>query len=193
MAGKINKKEILNVIYRNNSVKNTAIEIVNRRVKEEKQNLIREFSAHPVTQELEGGENSDNSSGTLGGYGNLFSFIGFRIGDNPTQKVKELLNNISLQKGIQIKNNRFIFSVNMPSKDDLITVTKMPWESGRSWLFGIEQGISGLGSYLYGKFEDSRSNTGIQTRKKYNNKIYRPIKYFSFIYNDFKKKLKSTR
>jgi len=190
MAGKINRKEILNVIYRSSSVKNAAIKIANQRVEEEKQNLIREFSAHPVTQELEGGENANNSSGTLGGYGNLFSFIGFRVGENPTDRVKDLLNRISVQKRVQVQNNKFIFRVNIPSKDELITATKMPWENGRSWLFSIEQGISGLGSYLYGKFEVSRSTSGIQTRKNYTNRVYRPTKYFSFIYNKFKNKLK---
>lgn len=189
MAGRINKKEILNVIYSSNAVKNAAIKIVNERIEEEKQNLIQEFSAHPVTQELEAGENASNLSGTLGGYGNLFSFIGFRIGENPTEKVKELLNKISVQKKVQRQNNRFIFRVNVPSKDDLITATKMPWESGRSWLFGIEQGISGLGAYLYGKFEESRSNTGIQTRKNYSGRAYRSTKYFTSIYNKFKNKL----
>ena len=193
MAGKINRKEILNVIYRSSSVKNAAIKIVNQRVEEEKQNLIREFSAHPVTQELEGGENSDNSSGTLGGYGNLFSFIGFRVGENPTDRIKELLNKISVQRRVQVQNNKFIFRVNVPSKDELITATKMPWESGRSWLFSIEQGISGLGSYLYGKFEVSRSTSGVQTRKNYSGRTYRPTKYFSSIYNKFKNKLKGTR
>lgn len=190
MAGKINKKEILNVIYSSNSVKNAAIKIVNKRVEEEKQNLIREFSTHPVTQEIESGENADNSSGTLGGYGNLFSFIGFRVGENPTDRVKDLLNKISVQRRVQVQNNKFIFRVNIPSKDELITATKMPWENGRSWLFGIEQGISGLGAYLYGKFEVSRSTSAIQTRKNYSNRIYRPTKYFSSIYNKFKNKLK---
>jgi len=190
MAGKINRKEILNVVYSSSSVKNAAIKIANQRVEEEKQNLIQEFSAHPVTQELEGGENADNSSGTLGGYGNLFSFIGFRVGENPTDRVKDLLNRISVQKRVQVQNNKFIFRVNIPSKDELITATKMPWENGRSWLFSIEQGISGLGSYLYGKFEVSRSTSGIQTRKNYTNRVYRPTKYFSSIYNKFKNKLK---
>jgi hypothetical protein len=193
MAGKVNKKEILNVIYSSNAVKNAAIKIVNQRVEEEKQNLIKEFSAHPVTQEIEGGENANNSSGTLGGYGNLFSFIGFRVGENPTDRVKELLNKISVQKKVQRTNNGFIFRMNVPSKDDLITATKMPWESGRSWLFGIEQGISGLGAYLYGKFEDSRSNTGIQTRKNYSGRTYRATKYFSSIYSKFKNKLTGNR
>ena len=191
MAGKINRKEILNVVYGSNAVKNAAIKIANELVEEEKRNLIQEFSAHPVTQELEGGENADNSSGTLGGYGNLFSFIGFRVGENPTDRVKDLLNRISVQKRVQVQNNKFIFRVNIPSKDDLITATKMPWENGRSWLFSIEQGISGLGSYLYGKFEVSRSTSGIQTRKNYTNRVYRPTKYFSSIYNKFKNKLKS--
>ncbi|MEY4342270.1 MAG: hypothetical protein RL736_60 [Pseudomonadota bacterium] len=190
MAGQINKKELLNIVYNSNAVKNVAMQIVKENFEKEKQQLIQEFSTHPITQELEAGENSDNSSGTLGGYGNLFSFIGFRIGDYPTEKVKELLRKISVQKRVGRQNNGFVFRINVPSKDELISATKMPWESGRSWLFGIEQGISGLGAYLYGKFEESRSGTGIQTRKNYSGRIYRPTKYFTSIYNRFQNKLK---
>jgi len=193
MAGKINKKELLNAIYNSDAVKSAAMQIVKESVEKEKQQLIKEFSEHPVTRELEAGENSDNSSGTLGGYGNLFSFIGFRNGENPTEKVKDILNKISVQKRVQTGNNGFIFTVNIPSKDELIAATKMPWEGGRSWLFGIEQGISGLGAYLYGKFENSRSSTGIQTRKNYSNRVYRATKYFSSIFNNFKNKLTTNR
>ena len=48
--------------------------------------LIKEFEKHPVTKELKQGPFGGNPSRTLGGYGNLYSFIGFQGGD-PTEIV----------------------------------------------------------------------------------------------------------
>jgi len=42
-----------------------------------KAKLLRDFETHSVTQELGGKEGSSNLSMTLGGEGNLYSFIGF--------------------------------------------------------------------------------------------------------------------
>ena len=51
-----------------------------------KNQFLAEFSRHPITMELRGGANSSNISGTLGGYGNLYSFLGFDERD-PTAKI----------------------------------------------------------------------------------------------------------
>ena len=48
-----------------------------RAAREVERILIKQFESHPVTKEISGGSSSSNVSGTLGGYGNLFSFIGF--------------------------------------------------------------------------------------------------------------------
>ena len=50
--------------------------IVNSEFNKIKEDLLREFNNHPVTKEIESGVDSLNSSGTLGGVGNLFTFIG---------------------------------------------------------------------------------------------------------------------
>ena len=44
-------------------------------VEENKRVMLAEFDAHPVTKEIKTGPDAQNSSKTLGGYGNLFSFI----------------------------------------------------------------------------------------------------------------------
>ena len=57
-----------------------------------KNKMIVEFLNHPVTIELKGGIEAKNISGTLsGGSGNLFSFIGFDSGDDPTDKIEKIL------------------------------------------------------------------------------------------------------
>lgn len=189
MAAKINKKAIEKAIFSNRVVKNTVRNIVRQEVEKEKALFQSEFESHPVTRELDSGENASNSSGTLGGYGNLFSFLGFNQGDNPTEPVKFLIKKIRLNPNVQFVRNNFVMKVNIPSKEEFAAVTRLPWESGRSWLFDMERGISGLGSYLAGRFSISRSGGGIQSQYKYSNRVFRPVKYFSQIYNKFRKRL----
>lgn len=184
MAGRINKKLLNQEILNSQSVKKLVKEVVSKEVEKQKMILLSKFNSHPVTQEIESGENSSNVSGTLGGYGNLFSFIGFPRGSNPVEPIKILLNKISL-KNVFLKNDKFNCEIIIPSKDELSSVSKMPWESGRSWLFDMEKSISGLGEYLYGIVKNSRSGSGIQAKNKIFNKSFRSVKYFNTMYNKF--------
>jgi hypothetical protein len=152
--------------------------------------LQNDFDNHVVTREIEAGPQSSNSSGTLGGIGNLFSFIGFNNGSNPVQPVRELLKNIRLGKLSKIKDDgTFTFNVNIPSKQEFESVSKMPWESGRSWLYDIERSISGLGQYLYGKYNKSRSGSGTQSETSVRSAGFRSVPYFATMLEKFIKKL----
>jgi hypothetical protein len=189
MAGKVNKKAIERAIFTNRAVKKMVRDIVQKEVEKEKILFRADFESHPVTQELDGGETASNNSGTLGGYGNLFSFLGFNNGANPTAPVKTLIQKIALDRNVQSSGNTFKFKVNIPSKDDFAAVSRMPWEGGRSWLLDIERGISGLGAYLYGRFKSSRSGTGIQSKYNYTNRRFQNVKYFSEMYSKFLRRL----
>jgi hypothetical protein len=189
MAGKINKKTIEKAIFTNRTVKKMVRDIVQTEVEREKALFREDFESHPVTQELEGGENASNSSGTLGGYGNLFSFLGFNGGTNPTSPVKSLIQSIRIDRNVQTSIKGFKIKVNIPSKEEFGASTPMPWEGGRSWLLDMERGVSGLGAYLYGRFNSSRSGSGIQSKYKYSNRVFRPVKYFSQMYNKFLRRL----
>jgi hypothetical protein len=189
MAGKINKKLIQKQIFNNRAVKKMVRDIVQKEVEKEKALFQQDFESHPVTQELDGGENASNISGTLGGYGNLFSFLGFNQGTNPTAPVKFLIQRITLDRNIQATGNGFRVRVNVPSKEEFGAVSRLPFEGGRSWLLDIERGISGLGAYLYGRFAGSRSGTGIQSKYNYSNKRFRNVKYFSGMYTKFLRRL----
>jgi len=189
MAGTINKKLIQKEIFNNRAVKKMVLDIVQKEVEKEKALFQQDFETHPVTQELDGGENASNISGTLGGYGNLFSFLGFNQGANPTAAVKFLIQKITLDRNIQASGNGFRVRVNVPSKDEFGAVSRLPFEGGRSWLLDIERGISGLGAYLYGRFAGSRSGTGIQSKYNYSNKRFRNVKYFSGMYTKFLRRL----
>ena len=189
MAGKINKKLIQKEIFNNRAVKKMVRNIVQKEVEKEKALFQQDFESHPVTQELDGGENASNISNTIGGYGNLFSFLGFNQGANPTAPVKFLIQRITLDRNIQATGNGFKVRVNVPSKDDFGAVSRLPFEGGRSWLLDIERCISGLGAYLYGRFASSRSGTGIQSKYNYANKRFRNVKYFSGMYTKFLRRL----
>src|SRR6056300_1038735 len=136
-----------------------------------KNQMIDEFEEHPVTIELEAGEGAKNTSGTLSGYGNLFTFIGFPSGYDPLGEIRLRLNQTILKK-IGFSKGKLNFITTEPTREALFKMTKFSdfrndFEGSRSWLDGIETGISGLGFYLYiqGKeFETSRSGPAIQLR-----------------------------
>ena len=162
-----------------------------------KKDLINSFKNHPVTQEIQAGPNSSNSSGTLGGYGNLFSYIGFAAGANPIATVLAALEDgVEMEKrAVEKKVGKFFefaFNIKIPTMNVLSAITPMPWESGRSWLDGIEKGISGFSSYMYGR-SNGRSGAAIQTRSKIRSGGFRNTPYMSKILKDFKTELKKRR
>jgi hypothetical protein len=189
MAGKINNLELKKEIFNSAEVKRLVKNIIDKEVRKEKEVFLKEFNTHPVTQEIEGGENASNISNTLGGYGNLFSFIGFERGSTPTTIVKKLINTIKVINITTSSTGEISAEISIPSKDELADATPLPWENGRSWLFDVEKTISGLGAFLYKKSISSRSGTGIQSQYDFSSKSFRRISYFNAMYNKFLKKL----
>ena len=176
---------------------------VQRRFNAAHKKLLNEFETHPVTREIEGGPDATNTSGTLGGSGNLFSFLGFYDTDSPITVVRTFLNSIKLKiqpKKKALNNGRVIFEFDVMSlgtKEGLFNDTRLSW-LGKSWLKGVESGISGLGYYLYLSsydFPGSRSGVAIQSKppRKVRNLVYRPTKYISALLRDFNTNLKKIR
>jgi hypothetical protein len=182
---KINKKKLNEEILNSRITKKLVLDVVNEEVLKNKNLLMQEFESHPVTQEIQNGETANNSSGTLGGYGNLFSFIGFNRGFDPISPIINLINRITIAKSIKFSGSFFDVKVLIPSRGDFENSSKMPWESGRSWLFDMEKGISGLGAYLYRQYAKSRSGFGLQSNTNYRNTTFKPVKYFSSMYSKF--------
>ena len=149
----------------------------------ERGDFLESFSQHEITKEIDAGENSLNTSGTLGGYGNLFSFIGFNKGSNPTRVIKDMISKIRILKK-PIENKFYLsFSVIVPKKEDFERACSMPWATGRSWLSGIERGISGFGFFLSKK--DGRSEGGVQAENSLRGGTFNRTSYFSKMYNTF--------
>lgn len=184
MAKKINKKLLEQEILSSGITKKLVLEKVQEEILKNKELFIEEFNTHPVTQEIRNGPTAGNSSGTLGGYGNLFSFIGFTKGADPISPIINLINKIRATD-ISFSRNMFNIKILVPSKSEFSSVSTMPWENGRSWLLDIEKGISGLGAYLYRKYTKSRSGYGLQSDINYRSTLFRPTQYFNFLYNKF--------
>ena len=161
-----------------------------RKFNRSKQEMITEFESHSITQELEGGAGGGHISGTLGGVGNLFSFIGFQEGTNPMAVLREMLNSyrINIMSPKIIKRNvgvDFQFRVTGPTIEEIEAATYLSW-LGKSWVRGIERGMSGLGNYLalMGAI-GSRSGGGLQAKTSYRGGAYRPTKYVSSLLRTF--------
>jgi len=157
------------------------------RIKEE---MIQEFMNHPVTEEIMNGINAENTSGTLSNRtGNLFSFIGFDASDDPISQIINLLEQSNIKF---LYNNRknFIVKITIPTAESIFAITPMPWAQGRSWAKGIESGISGLGFYLQ-KFNQGRSEGGIQVDKKISSGKFKNTPYISSLINKYTQKFTS--
>jgi hypothetical protein len=180
-------------------VRDIAIDGANKALDRAKNIAIKEFNNHPVTRELRGGPEAQNVSNTLGGRGNLFSFIGFMSNDDPTRIVERAILDSRLNRTPSIrrvgKSSTFTvtFVATVPSKKQLEAITPMPFEKGRSWLTGIERGISGLSYYIYNKvkgIKGSRSGKAIQSKHPYMSGLrYKPTSYISPILNNLRKRL----
>lgn len=192
---KINLSGINKKVAKSKSFQRKISKKIDSFVQEEKKKLISEFNAHPITTEIEGGPTASNSSGTLGGYGNLFSFIGFRSGSQPVAPLRELINVVvktnQIAKSIKTKEKsvELKYTVALPSRRQIKAVTPMPWEGG-SWVDGIEAGMSNFSFYMYKKFGEGRSGWGLQADHELRMAIFQPKAYVEKILSNFNTNLR---
>jgi len=178
--------------------------IIKRRVAGLKGVALKEFDRHPVTRELSQGPAGVNLSNTLNGVGNLFSFIGFYKGQNVIGPIRETLKEHFNLVGRQGKRRgrkgveAFTYQLSVPSLNSFDLVSRMPWESGNSWVVGIERGISGFSNFMYLNFGEgsklakkSRSGKGLQSKKSLNVGIFKPTPYITEILENYKRRLKA--
>jgi hypothetical protein len=189
---KINVKYISQLVSRSQGYNKQIEQAFERKFKMAKAALVAEFDAHPVTKELSGGPNASNLSRTLPqGYGNLFSFIGFPISHDPISPVKNLL--LATRKLKKFKNSiskntiTSNFTVTLPSRAAISSVSSMPWESGKSWVYAVESGISGFGYYMFKNYAPGRSKKGLQTDSQVRKGSFRALQggYMTRILNNF--------
>ena len=197
-------KGYLEKAVRNSTVVSKQADVlIKKRVGGLKGVILKEFDKHPVTRELRQGPSGANISNTLNGIGNLFSFIGFYKGQNVIGPVRDMLkSHFNLVGGQGKKRGRrgvkaFSYQIEFPSLNSFDLISRMPWESGNSWVVGIERGISGFSHFMYLKAGEgrqmeskSRSGKGLQSRKTLNAGIFKPIPYITEMLKSYRKRLK---
>jgi hypothetical protein len=162
-----------------NSLKLNTGELLSKKIERLKDEMIRDFLNLPVTKEIMAGPTSSNISGTLGGYGNLFSFIGFQKGANPIDPIINLLNQTTYNISRVSPRGQIKLTIVMPSSNDIFNATPVPWAPGLSWAQRIETGMSGLGNYLNKSSSSSRSGSGVQSGKKARSGRFLNTKYIT--------------
>ena len=132
---------IARALSKSRAFKNEARKVANAKFQRAKNSLINNFNSHPVTREIEAGPEADNSSRTLGGSGNLFTFIGFFREDNPVEMVRN-----ALQRHIKITSGKFTSrSFLRLSSSSLVQIscsfrmTSFSFSSGRPFFFASEK------------------------------------------------------
>lgn len=188
------------------SFKQQVVDILSKDFEDKKEAFFEKFEEHPVTQELiEAAANPSsarNISGSLGGKGNLFTFIGFREGTDPITDLRKFLNTFlkinqdPKRVGIKTVGKRLVYTnkVDIPTVDDTADAgLVLPWEEGRSWVVAIERGISGIGFYYHSaskRLSKSRSGYGIQRKKMGKSRgRYSNTKYLTDLLNGLRRAL----
>lgn len=197
------KKDFLEKTVRNSAaVASQADLVIKRRVAGLKGVALKEFDRHPVSREIAQGPEGVNVSNTLSGEGNLFSFIGFSKTSDPLGPVREVLkSNLNLtsrqkkKRGAKGMVSGYSYQLSFPTFAAFDLVARMPWESGNSWVEGIEKGISGYSNYMYFKFGDgkdlkkSRSGKALQVKKSANSGIFKTTPYITEILTNYRRRL----
>ena len=194
------EREALKGVAKNRDARKNVEVVAKRKLDLAMQEMIREFNEHPITMELEAGPEADNISGTLSGYGNLFSFIGFHEEEDPVELVRQLLMQFTLgTPRITAKRKMISFSYRTTgmTRGEIFAKTRLSW-IGKSWLQAIESGMSGLGNYLYYENQDylsgnSRSGTAVQASKRIRSGGYKPTRYLTAILRNFERNITNKR
>jgi hypothetical protein len=153
-------------------------EVVQKRFDSSVKKMQDEFEKHPVTQELSEGVTASNISKTLHGGPapqNLFAFIGFEKGTDPTQHIRDRLNP-EHEDGPDYKyigmhpTNPLVFQYGLkgPNVEKIYEATQIPWAPGLSWAEKIERNIPGF-AYFFAMFTEnpkSHSGGGFQNKKE---------------------------
>ena len=190
----VNAKELLKELtVDNDRAMGTAIRTyIAPKLQRKQDRLVKNFKTDKITIELKAGPTASNTSGILGGYGNLFSFIGFDAGTDPTDVVEKIFEQKFRFRVRRInKTGKYKITFFIPSIEEIYALTPMPWASGSSWVDGIEKGMSNVGSYLYSSrgFGQSRAGTGLQAKNKSSGVTFRNTPYITRLLNNFKRTL----
>jgi len=187
MPGSANYRSIYQKVLMSAKFQNAAVLRAKLKYTQAKKLFFTEFVNHPVTKEISDGPEADNSSGTLGGYGNLFSFIGFEEGRRPIQEIEEALESMFSFNRAANTTLSLTFKITYPDINKLKKYSTLAWAFGGSWISGIEKGIPNFAQYVYGDtILTSRSGSGIQSKNDLRGVNFIPVPYLTPMLEKFK-------
>ena len=161
------------------------------------ESMMKDFLEHKITQELKAGNEASNISNTLNGEGNLFTFLGFYVGQDPTWDLEELLNKMYIRK-TQQRGNVINFRIeNMPTTLQITDATRMNWGDA-SWALAVENGDfkggADLAHFIFKSWEGARSEEGFQVKGyEYSEENFNPQPYLSEIFEHFQERVNNTK
>jgi hypothetical protein len=183
-------------------IEEIARSVVEQRVNDAKDDLLADVINDKVSVEIASGPNAPNSSNTLNGYGNLFSFLGFNVGSTP---ISDLTTDIektirvykSKPKKMTLPDGTITYSFRVRSFGDTDVESSKyntPW--GPNWILAIIEGMPNFSYYLSkpSGAKNSRSGTGVQIKHMVNRalKSNKPHSYIYGYLKKFRKKLGQT-
>jgi hypothetical protein len=193
---KLNIKQLLKKKLSNSkALKNLAYGAAKKKMDGLQNTALKQLDQHPVTLELEKGTSGMNSS-LLGGRGNFFGFLGFREGQQPVEIIRDAFkDHIKIRsrnpklKNVSATSYIWEFDIDIPSKTEIYGVTPMAWSS-RSWVKGVERGITNYTKTIFTDSSESRSGIALQSKQNVNFITYSPTPYITSILDNLKKQLR---
>jgi hypothetical protein len=188
MARKIKLTGVKDAIIGNSDFRELVEDVAKNTLKERVNVLVDEIEAHPISQEIRAGESSTNSSGALGGYGNLFTFLGGFDGDVVGRIVQNIIAKSKLGR---------VTAVNSASKDILFRgdvalrldqVDENLSFENRGVIDAVENGLGNFSNYVYHKgkeLDGSRTGPAVQSKKKFENRSYTPKEWIGSLLRAF--------
>lgn len=153
-----------------------------------KARMITDFYKHPVTTELLTNRSGPDTSGSNIPV-SLFGYIGFVEGTDPITPIVDYLINHTTFRYVRYQPLfKHVFEIDIPEAEDIFAITPMPWADGRSWVQGIELGISGVGYTLHSN--KGRSGEAIQAQKQIRSGRFRNQAYLSSLLKEYLKLFK---
>jgi len=193
---KLNIKQLLKKKLSNSkALKNLAYGAAKKKMDGLQNTALKQLDQHPVTLELEKGTSGMNSS-LLGGRGNFFGFLGFREGQQPVEIIRDAFkDHIKIRsrnpklKNVSATSYIWEFDIDIPSKTEIYGVTPMAWSS-RSWVKGVERGVTNYTKTIFTDSSESRSGIALQSKQNVNFITYSPTPYITSILDNLKKQLR---
>ena len=190
MAGYADYRSIYQKMLESEKFQKAAFLQAKLRYTKAKKIFFDDFYGHPISKEISQGPEGSNTSGTLGGYGNLFSFIGFEEGRRPIEEIAQAMEEMfSFQKS-ENTSRSITFKVTYPDINKLKKYSPLAWAFGGSWISGIEKGIPNFSQYIYDEdILKSRSGSGIEAKSSIRGANFSPVPYLTPIIEKFKKSI----